>query len=104
MKLFMQMNTYKLPIFLEKRYPLFEQRWDLREQFSDIINLMELNKDILNRLLSQNHHKKEEIQILLNEMEEFRIWSWKEADRDEMFYNKIIEFDKKTFRFQNNLV
>jgi hypothetical protein len=36
-------------------------------------------------------------QDLLKEINDFRLWSWREVDRDDFFYKKIEEFDKRTF-------
>lgn len=70
------------------RYPLFNQRWELRDQFAEILELMDR---IELQVRSMND---EAARILVREMEEFRVWSWHEVDRDEFFY-KIREFHNK---------
>lgn len=83
---------YSPPPFLLERFPEFHQRYDLREQFVQILILMEKNCKKLEKQ-SQSISSK----LLLDEIHQFKVWSWKEADRDDYFYQKIIEFDQKTF-------
>lgn len=89
------MSHYKTPDFLNERYPEFHQRYHLRNQFELILHLMESNEKKL--ASSQNI----EARKLLQEIKAFKIWSWKEADRDDHFYTKIKEFDKNTFLLLN---
>ena len=96
-----RMNNYQSPIFLKQRYPDFDQRYDLREQFQQIILLMESNINKLESLILKNPKEIDKILCLLKEMREFRVWSWKEADMDNAFYNAIIDFDKRTFQLIN---
>lgn len=91
------MDIYQQPAFLKERYTSFEQRWELRDQFNDIINLIEENKEKLRCMIGHRPDKKDEIEELIQQMDEFKVWSWREVDMDEEFYNRIEEFDKNTF-------
>jgi hypothetical protein len=91
-------DQYEPPKILFKRFQQFDQRWELREQFQEIISLMQGNQEKLRHCIQEKKTiRRKEMETLLREMEEFRVWSWKEADRDDYFYNTIIEFDKKCF-------
>lgn len=90
------MESYIPPSFLKERYPSFEQRWDLRDQFIKITGLMDKNEIILKNI-PQDHPNYILSQNLIKEMEGFRYWSWREVDRDDSFYKKIQEFDERTF-------
>lgn len=96
------MNNYNPPAFLNQRFPLFEQRWDLREQFYSILILMDVNKKMLYSLLNSQPTKKKQIHELLQQIDAFKIWSWREVDMDEYFYSRIQEFDRKTFELLKN--
>lgn len=91
----MQMS-YTPPSFLEQRYSAFEERWELRDQYIKITGLMETNQSRLMGL-SPDHKNYERAQDLLKEMSEFRLWSWREVDRDDYFYGRIKDFDRRTF-------
>lgn len=93
---------YQAPYFLKKRYPLFEQRWDLRDQFAQILQRLG-NHELNLQYICDNHKNHESAQMLLKEIKEFKVWSWKEADRDTFFYEKVKEFDKRAFRINTQL-
>jgi hypothetical protein len=63
----------------------------LREQFEEILLHVEGNLQALKAL-----EQDEKIKALIQEIESFRVYSWKEAERDEYFYEKLIEFDRRT--------
>jgi hypothetical protein len=86
------MDQYKPPNFLLKRYPNWDDRFDLREQFEEI--LLHINRNLQTlKALEQD----DKIKTLIQEIESFRVYPWKAADRDEFFYKKLIEFDRRTF-------
>lgn len=88
---------YTPPPFLQERHASFSERWALRDQFEKIIYRMET-------VLKNLEEKKEKIrdkvavQVLIEEVKNFRVWSWKEADMDEEFYNTIQQFDRRAFQ------
>lgn len=85
---------YETPNFLLQRFPLFEQRWELRDQYADILQLMDRHTSDLQSIPRDDTHYTS-AQILLDEIAKFKVWSWGEADRDDFFYKKIQEFDKR---------
>lgn len=89
--------NYQTPEFLKERYSSFEDRWNLRDQFEKIIQLLQNDKTKLEILIQKNISKKKQAQNIIKDIDEFRVWSWKEADRDEFFYNEVEKFDKETF-------
>ena len=97
-------NNYQPPSFLNERYPEFDERYDLREQFQRIVHLMESHQNRLESMIDEKNggDDLEKIQMLLKEMKQFRTWSWKEADMDEYFYNTIKDFDKRAFMLINS--
>lgn len=92
---------YQVPAFLRERYSSFEHRWNLRDQFEKIIQLLQNNKAKLEILIQKNINKREQAQNLIKDINEFRVWLWKEADMDEFFYEKIKKFDRQTFILLN---
>lgn len=90
-------NEYRSPDFLNQRYQEFDQRYDLREQFQRILRLMESHQEKLESILILKKKDIGEIEKLLKEIKEFKIWSWKEADMDDGFYDTIKEFDERAF-------
>jgi len=88
--------SYTPPSFLKERYPSFEQRWDVRDQYIKITERMERNTSSLMEFCP-DHKNYLPAQDLLKEISEFRLWSWREVDRDDYFFHKIQEFDEKTY-------
>jgi len=82
------------PNFLLKRYPLFDQRWELRDQFDQILQLMDRHTSDL-QSIPRDDTNYISAQILLDEIASFKVWSWGEADRDDFFYKTVQEFDKR---------
>lgn len=87
---------YRAPYLLKEHYPLFEQRWELRDQYQEIIRLMETHEAHLQKI-QPSEMKYASAQVLLQEMADFKIWSWREVDREDFFYKKIEEFDRRAF-------
>ncbi|NDC83864.1 hypothetical protein EB093_09450 [bacterium] len=88
-----------IPTCLRGRYPLFEQRWELRDQFAEILDLMSRIECGLRSLENNN----ELAGVLLREIEEFRVWSWREPDRDSYFYDEIRGFYERACKILDNI-
>ena len=95
--------SYECPEMLKKRFPHFEQRWDARNQFDEICVKMQTNENDLKRLLEKVGSDTDTIKFLIKEMNEFRVWSWKEADRDDYFFQCVEDFDRRTFHLLHHM-
>lgn len=83
--------VYEPPSFLLERYQdLHRDRFKIREQFRKIVLLIE--EDI--QLLQTQRDPQD--QDLIEEMKAFRVWSWRDVDRDEGFYHQVMDFDRRT--------
>lgn len=88
---------YQIPQVLQERYLSYFERWGAREQFAEILELMQMNKTKLETALKSGSTQRAAIKALLLDIEAFKVWSWGESDRDEYFFEKIVEFDRRTY-------
>jgi hypothetical protein len=93
---FCHQNNYKIPSYLKRQSTTFEQRWDLREDFLTILSMENHHINLLENSIKK-YPQNLELTKLLQDILQFKTWSWKESDRDEYFYKCLIEFDNRVF-------